>query len=235
MMGTLLNIGAVLIGSTLGTLLGGRLPERIRQSVIAGLGLFTLALGFQMFLSTKNALVVLASLLIGVLIGEALKIEDGLQMIGCQIENRLTNGNANQNSRFVRGFLTASLIFCVGPMAILGSIKDGLMGDHSILVVKSILDGFGSLALSSSLGLGVIFSAAILFVYQGGISLLAAQAQTIATSEMIGEMNGVGGVLLIAMAMSNILEIKKIRVGNFLPALFVAPLIVFILSAFGGK
>jgi hypothetical protein len=134
----------------------------------------------------------------------------------------------------VRGFLTASLLFCVGPMAILGSIQDGLTGDYKLLAVKSVLDGFASLAFASTLGVGVLFSSPILLVYQGGISLLAGQLNALVSEAMLNEMTAAGGVILIGLALSSILEIKKIRTGNFLPALAVAPLIVWILSLLQG-
>jgi hypothetical protein len=132
----------------------------------------------------------------------------------------------------VRGFLTASLLFCVGPLTILGSIQDGLRGDTSLLAVKSVLDGFASLAFASTLGIGVMFSTLVILVYQGGISLLAAQLSAVVTEPMMNEMTAAGGVILVGLAISSLLEIKTIRVGNFLPALAVAPLIVWILSLF---
>jgi uncharacterized membrane protein YqgA involved in biofilm formation len=130
----------------------------------------------------------------------------------------------------VRGFLTASLLFCIGPMAILGSINDGLSGDYSLLAVKSVLDGFASLAFASTLGIGVLFSSLPVFVYQGGISLMGGGLSAILTDAMIAEMTATGGVILAGLAISSLLEIKPIRVGNFLPALAVAPLIVWILT-----
>ncbi|MCL4560820.1 MAG: DUF554 domain-containing protein [Chloroflexi bacterium] len=233
MIGTLINIATVIIGGTLGYLLGGRLPERLRRTVIGGLGLFTLAYGLQMFLTTKNSLVVLGSLLLGALLGEWWKIEDRLQSLGGFLERRFTGSTGGEDSRFIRGFLTASLVFCVGPMTILGAIKDGLTGDYSVLAVKAILDGFAALAFASSLGVGVLFSVLVILLYQGGLSLLAAQVQTWVTADMMSEMNAAGGVILLGIAISSLLEIKKIRVGNFLPALFLAPAIVAILNAFG--
>jgi len=137
-----------------------------------------------------------------------------------------------QGSRFIRGFLTASLVFCVGPMTILGSIQDGLAGDYSLLAIKSVLDGFAALAFASTLGLGVLFSTLVILFYQGGISLLAAQAQALVTPEMMAEMTAVGGVLLLGISVSSLLELKPIRVGNFLPALIIAPIIVALLKFF---
>jgi hypothetical protein len=142
-----------------------------------------------------------------------------------ETENRPSN-------RFIRAFLTASLVFCVGPMSILGSIQDGLKGDYSLLAIKSVLDGFAAMAFATTLGAGVLFSALVILFYQGGISLLASQLNTILTPVMMTEMTAVGGVLLLGIAISSLLEIKPIRVGNFLPALAIAPLIVALLAFF---
>jgi len=229
MTGTLLNIATVLIGGTLGLLFSTRLSDRLRKTVVAGLGLFTLAYGIDNFLKTQNPLIVLGSLLIGGVLGEWARIEDGLQRLGEILEARFTVKDPS-SGRFVRGFLTASLVFCVGPMTILGSIQNGLTGDYSMLAIKSVLDGFAALAFASSLGVGVLFSVLVIFVYQGGISLLAAQLNTVMTSPMMTEMTAVGGILLMGIAISSLLEIKPIRVGNFLPALILAPLIVAILA-----
>jgi len=230
--GTILNTISVLIGGTLGLLFGARLPERLKQTIVSGMGLFTAAIGIQMFLKTENPLIVLGALLIGALLGEWWGIEDGLQNLGAWLEKRFSKNDADSN-RFIRGFLTASLLFCVGPMTILGSIQDGLTGDYSLLAVKSVLDGFASLAFASTLGVGVLFSTVIILAYQGGISLLAAQLNAIVTPAMMNELTAAGGVILIGLAISNLLEIKHIRTGNFLPALAIAPLIVWILSLLG--
>jgi len=233
--GTLLNIAAVLIGGTLGLLFGARVPERLKATVVAGMGLFTAAIGIQMFLKTENSLIVLGALLLGALLGEWWRIEDGLQALGQILEKRFSKNSEDPEgttSKFVRGFLTSSLLFCVGPLAILGSIQDGLTGNYNLLAVKSVLDGFASLAFASTLGPGVLFSAFMVLVYQGSISLLAAQLNAIVTSSMMNEMTATGGVILMGLSISSLLEIKKIRVGNFLPALAIAPLIVWILSIF---
>lgn len=236
MTGTLLNIATVLVGGALGLLFGARVPERLKATVIAGMGLFTTAIGLQMFLKTGNPIIVLGALLIGALLGEWWRIEDGLQALGGVLERRFTKNSETAegaSGKFVRGFLTTSLLFCVGPLTILGSIQDGLTGNYNLLAVKSVLDGFASLAFASTLGPGVLFSSLVILVYQGGISLLAAQLNTVVTTSMMNEMTAAGGVILMGLAFSSLLEIKKIRVGNFLPALVIAPLIVWILSLFG--
>lgn len=235
MTGTIINVVTVLIGGTLGLTFGARLPERLRQTVVAGLGLFTLVIGVQMFLSTENAIVVLGSLLVGGVVGEWWRIEDRLQQLGAYLEKNFAAGGeeAEESSLFIRGFLTASLVFCVGPMTILGSIQDGLTGDYRLLAIKSVLDGFASLAFASTLGIGVLFSVVVVLVYQGGLSLLALQAQAFISEAMMNEMTAVGGVLLVGLAISSLLELKPIRVGNFLPGLVIAPLIVAVLVALG--
>lgn len=239
MTGTLINVATILIGGTLGLIFGARVPERLKATVISGMGLFTFAIGLQMFLKTGNSLIVLGALLIGALLGEWWRIEDRLQSLGQILEARFAKdpstsaGGEVASNKFVRGFLTASLLFCVGPIAILGSIQDGLTGNYNLLAVKSVLDGFASLAFASTLGVGVMFSSLMILVYQGGISLLAAQLNAIVTQSMMNEMTAAGGVILMGLALSSLLEIKKIRAGNFLPALVIAPLIVWILSLFG--
>lgn len=233
MTGTLLNIATVLLGGTIGLLFGARIPERFKSTVIAGMGLFTFAMGMQMFLKTENPLIVLGALILGALLGEWWKIEDGLKNLGAILEKRFARDDSAEGSaRFIRGFLTASLLFCVGPMTILGAIQDGLTGNYELLAVKSVLDGFAALAFSSTLGVGVLFSSVIILVYQGGISLLAGQLSALVTDPMMAEMTAAGGVILMGLALSSLLEIKKIRVGNFIPALAIAPLIVWIIGLF---
>ena len=232
MTGTFLNIATVILGSILGLIFGARIPDKLKETVIAGMGLFTAAMGMQMFLNTENPLIVLGALLIGTLLGEWWRIEDGLHRLGEFLEQRFSREEEDGSNRFVRGFLTASLLFCVGPMTILGSIQDGLTGDYNLLAVKSVLDGFASIAFASTLGIGVAFSAIIILVYQGGISLLAGQLDAIVTPSMMNELTATGGVILIGLALSSLLEIKKIRVGNMLPGLAVAPLIVWVISLF---
>lgn len=230
MTGTIINVIAILAGGIAGLLFGARLSGRLKETVIAGMGLFTTAVGLQMFLKTENPLIVLGALIVGAILGEWWGIENGLQRLGAWLEKRFSGGSEGESSRFVRGFMTASLLYLIGPMAILGAISDGLTGDYSTLAIKSVLDGFASIAFASSLGVGVLFSAIPTLVYQGGISLLAAQLNAIVTPQMMGELTATGGVLLMGVGVSNLLELKKIRVGNFLPALAIAPLIVYGLS-----
>jgi uncharacterized membrane protein YqgA involved in biofilm formation len=232
--GTILNIVTVLVGGGLGLVLGARVPERLRQTVIAGLGLFTLAFGIRMFLQTQNPIAPLIGLLAGGLLGEWWNIEERLERLGRWLENRLGRSNVSEaGSRFVRGFLTSSLVFCVGPMTILGSIQDGLTGDYELLAIKSTLDGFAALAFASTLGVGVLFSTLIIAGYQGGLTLLAAQANAILSEAMIAEMTAAGGVILVGIAISSLLEIRKIRSANLLPALVLTPAVAWALLALG--
>jgi hypothetical protein len=236
MTGTLINMITVLIGGTLGLAFGPRLPERVRATVVASLGLFTLAVGMSMFIQGmgvegENPLIPLVSLLVGGVLGERWRVETRLKGIGAWMEARFVGGTGEvtEENRFIRGFLSASLLFCVGPMTILGSIQDGLTGDYQLLAIKSVLDGFAALALASTLGVGVLFSVIVVLIYQGGISLMAIQTQSAFTDLMLAEISVVGGVLLLGVAISTLLELRAIRIGNLLPALVVAPVLVVLL------
>ena len=233
MTGTIINIITILIGSAVGLLFGSRIPERFKSTIIAGMGLFTAAMGVQMFFKSENQLIVLGAMILGTILGEWMGIEDRLQTLGLSLEKRFSkDSETGAGSRFVRGFMVSSLLFCIGPMAILGSIQDGLTGDYNLLAVKSTLDGFASMAFASTLGIGVAFSSIIVLIYQGGISLLAGALSAIISDPMMNEMTATGGVILVGLAFSNLMEIKKIRVGNFIPAIIIAPLIVWLLGKF---
>jgi uncharacterized membrane protein YqgA involved in biofilm formation len=240
--GTLINVATVVAGGGVGTLLGNRLPEKTRQTVLHGLGLMTLTLGISMAIKTHNPLIPLFSVLIGGLLGEALAVEDALDRLGKWAERRLGRiANAGQagnaGSTIAQGFITASLVFCVGPMTVLGSIQDGLMGDYTVLAIKALLDGFAGMALAASLGGGVILAAVTIFVYQGGLSLLAlgfgaALGGVTATTPWVVEMTATGGVVLLSITFI-LLDIKRIRAANLLPAIFVAPGLVLALELLG--
>jgi len=242
MTGTILNVATVLVGSVLGTVLGNRLPEKVRETVVHGLGLTTLVIGLSLALKTQNILIALASILLGGISGELLDIEAALERLGRWLEARssrlklpgsaATADSTSRTANFVRGFLTASLLFCVGPMTIMGSIQDGLTGDFTLLAIKSTMDGFAALAFASSLGWGVMFSALTVLVYQGGITLGAGWLKAALTDPMINEMTAVGGILMLGIGLG-LLEVKRIRVGNLLPALFIAPLIVALAAWLG--
>jgi uncharacterized protein len=219
MTGTLINTATVIVGSTVGTFLRSRFPDRVRQMVMWGVGLVSLVIGLQMSLSTKNILVVLGSLLTGGIIGELIGLEEGLKKVGDKLQAKLST---DKDSTFSKGFVTSSLLFCVGPMTILGSIQDGLSGDYTLLATKSILDGFASLALAASMGWGVLFAALTVLIYQGSLTLGAGLVKTLLTEPMVAEMTATGGTLILAIGL-NLLDLTAIRVANFLPGLVVAP------------
>lgn len=226
MTGTLINVVTVVVGGGLGLLVGSRLPERSRRTVMDGIGVVTIVLGVEMALKTQNALVVLLSMLFGALVGEWARIEDRLASVGDALKARLRGGGG---ARFTEGFVAASLLFCVGPMAILGSINDGLRGDYSLLAVKSVLDGFAAMAFASTMGVGVLFSTITVLVYQGGITLLAGTAEAVLTAPVVAELTATGGVMVLAIGI-RLLDLRDIRVGNFLPALLFAPLVLAFLE-----
>jgi uncharacterized membrane protein YqgA involved in biofilm formation len=236
MTGTILNFATILLGGLIGLLAGNRIPPKVRQTLTSALGLFTLAYGIHIFAQTQNILVPLSSIVLGVIAGEALRIEELLNGLAERIQQKVESG-ANAGSpnaqRFISGFVAASLLFVVGPMAILGSIQDGLVGDYQMLAIKSLLDGIASIAFASTFGVGVLFSAPIVLVYQGAISLLAGTIGKGFDQSVILEMTSVGGVILAGIAISNLLEIKKIRIGSFLPALLFVVLIVLLLNGLG--
>ena len=236
MTGTIINVAAVILGSLVGLLVGNRIPEKTRQTLISVMRLYTLAYGVFIFTKTQNMLIPLLSLVMGTIIGELLKIEEGLNSLGERIQRKLAIWNPNltgEPQKFVTGFVSASLLFCIGPMAILGSIQDGISGDFQMLAIKSLLDGIGSIAFASTLGVGVMFSAVVILVYQGAISLLSGWIGQGFGDAAVAEMTATGGVILVGIGISNLLQIKKIRTGSFLPAIFLAVLIVLLLNTLG--
>jgi uncharacterized protein len=241
MIGTLINIATVLIGTLLGVLLGNRLPERIRESVLNGLGLSTIGYAILSLVDAMSQqenvpakfIVVLISTLLGAVVGELLGLDPLLTRFGAWLERKFARSDdADSTARFVRGYIVASLVFCVGPMTILGSIQDGLTGNFSLLAIKSTLDGFAALAFAASLGIGVGFSIITILAFQGSIALLAGLAQNVFTAPMLAVLSAVGALLIIGIGLT-LLDLKKIRMANFLPALFIGPLIVAILHAIG--
>jgi uncharacterized membrane protein YqgA involved in biofilm formation len=228
-LGTIINLAAIALGTALGALLGNRLPQKMRETAMDGLGLLCIVIGLTMAVKTQNILYVMGAVLLGGITGELLKIERGLERLGDYFQSRFSSGS----STFATGFVTASLIFCIGPMAILGAIDDGLRGDITILVVKAALDGVASLAFAATLGWGVGLSILPLALYQGGITLAAGLADKVLSDAMITEMTATGGLLVLAIAL-RILNLKQIRVGNFLPALVFAPLLVALVAAITG-
>ncbi len=230
MIGTIINFFAIIVGSFIGLFFGSKLPENLKNTVISGMGLFTTAVGIQMFLKTENPLIDLGALVLGAILGEWVNIEEAVKRLGVWLEQRFSGSSEGSGSNFVRGFLSSSVLFCTGPMAVLGAISDGLKGDYLTLSIKSIMDGIIAIAFTSTLGIGVAFSSLPVLAYQGGISLLAAQLNAIISESMMNEMTATGGVLLMGIGVSSLLELKKIRVANFLPALLFAPLIAYLLD-----
>jgi uncharacterized membrane protein YqgA involved in biofilm formation len=229
--GTLLNIATVLIGTTLGLLVGRRMPERMQQSLTAGLGLFTLAIGLSMALRIFNDpivqpgddLAILAALLLGVAAGELLRLSDRLDALGGWFQRRLSRGE--RPSRIAEAFVTASLVFCVGPLTILGSLDTGLTGDITLLAVKSLLDGVASIAFAAALGAGVYLSAGTVLVVQGGIAAGAFLLRDVMDPITVLAVGALGGLILLGVG-TRLLEIKRLRVANFLPGLVIAPFLI---------
>ncbi len=222
MVGTYINVGTIVVGSAIGAAVGARLPEHIRTTVFHGLGLIIILVGLQMALETKNVLVVLGAILIGGILGEILKLTEGLEWLGARLQSLLPK---SRGVGVAEGFITGSLVFCIGPMAILGAIEDGLRGDYRLLTVKALLDGFLSIAFAATLGWGVAFSALSIFVYQGAITLLANILSGALAGPMTAEMTATGGLIVVGIGLK-LLDLTQIRLASFLPALVIAPLIV---------
>lgn len=222
MLGTLINVGTVILGSLIGLIIHAKLPERLTRIAFQGIGLFTVFLGFTMAAKTNNFLVMIFSIVPGSIIGELIGIEKHMDRLGERIKQKI----GSKNKSFSEGFVTAFLLFCMGSMTILGSIEEGLGGRPNLLIAKSVLDGFSSLALSASLGIGVIFSVLPLLVYQGGITLFASSLQQFFTATLINELSAVGGLLLIGLGI-NILEIKRLSILNMLPSLVIAVILAY--------
>ena len=223
MKGTIVNAAAVVGGSLIGLLIKQGIPERYQKTVMQGLGLTTLIIGLQMSFKTQNILIVIFSLVLGALAGEAIGIDRRLERFGDWLTAKLGSRHGNVGE----GFITASLIYCVGAMAIVGSIQDGLTGDASTLYAKSMLDGVSSVVFASTMGIGVALSSISILVYQGAITLLASQVSSIFSEAVVREMTAVGGALILAIGMM-ILDIKKLNVANLLPAIPVAGIIAML-------
>jgi uncharacterized protein len=225
MLGTTVNAGAILVGSCIGLRAGHLLSGRVRGTIMSGLGLAVLLIGVQLALKSREPMIVIGSLIGGGLIGEALRIETRLEQFGALLQRRFKG-----SGRTAEGFVTASLLYCVGAMAIMGALQDGLGHRPDILYAKSALDGIASVALASTLGIGVLFSAVPLILYQGAITLGASFAQQLLTASVVQEMNAVGGLLIVAISL-DLLGVKRLPVGNLLPAVFLAvPLVLLFAS-----
>jgi uncharacterized membrane protein YqgA involved in biofilm formation len=219
-LGTAINVVAVLVGGGLGTLVGTRLPHGMRETAVQAIGLVTILIGVANFLGTDNPLVPLVSVIVGLVIGELLSIDAYLKRFGDYLQERFSKGE----SPVSRAFVTTSLLFCVGPLTVLGSLEDGLTGDYSLLALKSALDFVASLSFASVLGWGVLLSAGTVLFVQGTLTLSAGLLEEIVTGPMIEAMTATGGVLILGLGLI-LLELKEVRVANMLPALLIAPLL----------
>ena len=223
MTGTIVNAGAILVGGLIGLAAAGRIPERVKTILMQALGLSTLIIGLQMALSAREVIPIVSSLLLGALTGELLRIEDGLERIGRWLKKRARS----DSSTFVTGFVTTSLLYCTGAMVVVGAIQDGTTGNATTLFIKAMLDGVASIAFASTLGIGVLFSAASVLLLQGSITLLSSNLAFLQQPAVLGPVTSTGGLLIVAIAI-NLLNIAKIRIGNLLPALFYAVLIALL-------
>jgi uncharacterized membrane protein YqgA involved in biofilm formation len=227
--GTIVNAAAIVIGGLLGILMPG-IPDNVKRTVMQGLGLAVAVLGLSMALKTDNLLIMIVSLVAGGLLGEWIQVEKRLEQIGSWLERKSgALSRLGGPGRISEGFVTSTLVYCVGAMAILGSIDSGLRHNHMILYTKSLLDGFSSIIFASTLGVGVLFSSVPVFLYQGCIAIGASVITLLVGDDMLNamikEVSAVGGVLIIGIGL-NVLEIKRIHVGNLLPSLLVAALLV---------
>lgn len=227
MIGTLINVAAILLGTLLGVLLRRGIPARLRDTVMQGLGLCVILIGISGAVQTADTMCVIVSIVAGGLIGGAINIERQLDRLGKAAEHRFAKGG--ESGGFANAFVTASLVYCVGAMAIVGAMDSGLRGDHATLIAKSALDGVSAIFFASTLGPGVALSALAVLVYQGAIALLATWLAPLLTDPIINEMSAVGGLLIVAIGL-NMLYDKHLSVGNLLPAIFV-PMAYLPLSA----
>jgi uncharacterized membrane protein YqgA involved in biofilm formation len=230
--GTLINVGTVLIGTGVGVAIGHRLPESLQQRVLYGLGMVTLVLGIDGALDWEdtNPIIVMGGVLLGGIAGEVIGIERRLGQLGDHLQRRFAGEG---HSRISEGFVSASLLFCVGPLTVVGSIQDGLTGDYDQLAAKALLDGFASIALAATLGWGVGLAAVTVLIVQGGITLGASPLENVLgeDSEALAALTSAGGILIIGISLK-LLELRDVKVGNYLPALIFAPCIVGIVSLF---
>jgi uncharacterized membrane protein YqgA involved in biofilm formation len=229
-LGTALNVGTVLVGATIGLTLGRVIPASLQHTIRLAVGLFVAVYGIQLTFKTHNPLILLVSVLIGVVIGEALHLDDGVQALGRWAEHRTHRGG--EPGRVSLAFVTTSLLFCVGPLTILGSFLDGTKGDITVLAIKSTLDGVSSIVFAATLGWGVLLSAVSVLVVQGSLTLIAVLAHAGLSDLETAELTAVGGLIVLAIGLG-LLEVKSIKVANFLPSLVVAPLLAAAVHAVG--
>jgi uncharacterized membrane protein YqgA involved in biofilm formation len=223
--GTIINALLVIAGSILGVLIKNKLPQRVQDIVFDANGLITLAIGISMLLKMEDFIPILFSVVIGAIIGEFIKIEERLEKLAEAVKKKVKSKDA----RFTEGLVTAFLLFCVGPLTILGSFNEGLRNDRTLILTKGILDGFTSVVFTAAYGIGVAFSAIPLLIYQSALTLFASSLQGILTPFMINQFTAVGGILLLGIGI-NLLKLKHIRVANFLPSLVIIILLTLVLK-----
>ena len=219
MLGTIVNTIAVIIGAVIGMFLKKGIPQRLSDTMMKGLGLCTFFLGISGSLDGQNSLILIISIVVGALIGEGIDLDAKLNQLGNWLENRFKSKDGSKVS-VAEGFVSASLLFCVGAMTIVGSLQSGLQGNHEMLFNKSMLDFVAAIIFASTMGVGVMLSAAFVFVYQGAITLLAQWVAPVLSDVVIAEMNCAGSVIIIGIAL-NLLEITKLKVMNYVPAIFI--------------
>ena len=219
MLGTIVNSIAIILGALLGIIIKKGIKEKYKSTIIDGIGLSIMIIGIMGGIKTDNIVLIIASIVVGSIIGEIIDIDYKLEKLGHNMERKFGKGDSN----FSKGFVTASLVYCIGAMAIVGALESGLTGNHETLFAKSILDGITAILFASTFGIGVAFSAIPVFIYQGIITLLANSAKDLLTVNVINEMSAVGGILILAIGI-NLLGIKKIKVANMLPSIII-PLI----------
>ncbi|HVM35020.1 MAG TPA: DUF554 domain-containing protein [Actinomycetota bacterium] len=235
-LGTLVNLVTVVGGGALGLVIGDRLAPRMRETIMQGLGLATVAVAITGFAplydsdaGLRRFVILIGSVILGGITGEALRLEDRLERLGVRIRDRFGVAEeedaprASDHSRFVDGFVIASTLFCVGPLTILGAIEDGVGASLRLLIIKSALDGFAALGLASVYGRGVLVSAAVILVYQGGLTVAASTIEPVMTPEVLAQLGAIGSLLVLGIAL-RLLEIKEVKVVNLLPAIFIGPL-----------
>lgn len=226
MLGTIVNALAIIAGSLLGLFFSKGIPDNYKEIILSAVGLSVILIGIKSALVSDRLMVVIFSVILGALLGEGMKIEKRLERFGTLLERKVASKSSDSSS-FARGFVTSSLVFCVGSMAIVGSLESGLTGSHQTLFAKSVLDGVTSIIFASAMGAGVMFSSVAVFLYQGVITLTAVFMKDFLVPETIEQMTSVGGLLIVAIGL-NMLKITTIRVGNLIPAIFL-PLVYFVL------
>lgn len=229
-MGTVANTAAIIAGALIGIFLRKGLPEKWQQTIMQGVALCIFVVGLQMALKTANIVIVVVSLVIGSIIGEWFDIDGKLQKLGNYMANKFYHGAGNSvASQIAKGFVSATLIFCIGAMAVVGALQDGLKQDPTILYAKATLDGIIATILSANLGIGVAFSAAAVFIYQGGMTLMASFLQPVMTENVLNEVTSCGGVLIMAIGI-NMLKLLEMRISNQLPAIFIAGVLAYLFA-----